>query len=159
MVRRTLGQYVVVCPRLQLTSYTQETSTLSRIKCERYIFIKKCVRSFIDVRYYVDYVSACICICIVVTIQQILNSNHPYSTRKLTLCHILLLMDGLDRYIQGFGSKFPESFCDKYLKKVVEYNCRDVLAIINTNVLTGVHHYIKKSFSFSISDKQINWMG
>ena len=31
-------------------SHTTETSTLSRIKCERYIFIKKCVRSFIEVR-------------------------------------------------------------------------------------------------------------
>ena len=49
MVRRTLGQYVAVCPRLQLTSHTKLTSTLSRIKCERYIFIKKCVRSFIEV--------------------------------------------------------------------------------------------------------------
>ena len=44
MVRGTWGQYVAVCPRLQLTSHTQTTSTLSRIKCERYIFIKKCVR-------------------------------------------------------------------------------------------------------------------
>ena len=41
MVRRTLGQYVAVCPRLQLFSHTQPISTLSRIKCERYIFIKK----------------------------------------------------------------------------------------------------------------------
>ena len=31
-------------------SHTTETSTLSRIKCERYIFINKCVRSFIEVR-------------------------------------------------------------------------------------------------------------
>ena len=31
-------------------SHTTETSTLSRIKCERYIFIKKCVRSFLEVR-------------------------------------------------------------------------------------------------------------
>ena len=32
-------------------SYTTETSTLSRIKCERYVFfIKKCVRSFIELR-------------------------------------------------------------------------------------------------------------
>ena len=53
MARRTLGQYVAVCPRLQLTSHTQPTSTLSRIKCESYIFIKKCVRSFIEVRHYV----------------------------------------------------------------------------------------------------------
>ena len=28
--------------------HTTETSTLSRIKCERYIFIKKCVRSFFE---------------------------------------------------------------------------------------------------------------
>ena len=53
MVRRTSGQYVAVCPCLQLTSHTQPTSTLSRIKYERYIFIKKCVRSFIGVRHYV----------------------------------------------------------------------------------------------------------
>ena len=50
MVARTLGQYVAVCLRFQLTSYTQLTSTLSRIKCERYIFIKKCVCSFIEIR-------------------------------------------------------------------------------------------------------------
>ena len=36
--------------------------TLSRIKCERYIFIKKCVRSFIEVRQYVWLCSAYICI-------------------------------------------------------------------------------------------------
>ena len=41
MVRRTLGQYVAVCPRLQLTSHTQQTSTLSRIKCERLYFYKE----------------------------------------------------------------------------------------------------------------------
>ena len=41
MVRKTWGQYVAVCHRLQLTSHTQETSTLSRIKCERYIFYKE----------------------------------------------------------------------------------------------------------------------
>ncbi len=52
MVRRTWGQYVAICPRLQLTSHTEPTSTLSRIKGERYIFIKKCVRSFIEVRHY-----------------------------------------------------------------------------------------------------------
>ena len=52
MVRRTLGQYVAVCPRFQLTSHTQPASTLSRIKCERYIFLKKCVRSFVEVHHY-----------------------------------------------------------------------------------------------------------
>ena len=34
--------------------------THSRIKCGRYIFIKKCVRSFIEVRHYVWLYSACI---------------------------------------------------------------------------------------------------
>ena len=60
--QKNLGQYVAVCLRLQLISHTQPTSTLSRIKCERYIFIKKCVRSFIEVVIIVDYVSAYICI-------------------------------------------------------------------------------------------------
>ena len=64
MIRRTWVQYVAVCPHLQLTSHTQPTSTLSRIKCERYIFIKKCVRSFIEVVHYRLIVSAYICICI-----------------------------------------------------------------------------------------------
>ena len=59
---KNLGQYVPVCPHLQLTSHTQETSTLSRIKCERYIFIKKSVRSFLEVVIIVDNVSAHICI-------------------------------------------------------------------------------------------------
>ena len=46
MVRSTWGQYVAVCPHLQLTSHTRPTSTLSRIKCERYIFYKE-VYSFV----------------------------------------------------------------------------------------------------------------
>ena len=58
MIRRTLGQYIAAFPRLQLTSHTQLTSTLSRIKCERYIFIKIRVRSFIEVVIMFDYVSA-----------------------------------------------------------------------------------------------------
>ena len=52
MIRKTWGQYVAVCPRLQLTSHTKPTSTLSRIKCERYIYKKKYVRSFIEARHY-----------------------------------------------------------------------------------------------------------
>ena len=48
---KNLGQYVAVCPRLQLISLTQQTSSIpSRIKCERCIFIKNCVCSFIEVR-------------------------------------------------------------------------------------------------------------
>ena len=55
---------IAVCPRLQLISHTQPTSTLSRINCEKYIFIKKCARSFIEVRPYCWLCSAYICICI-----------------------------------------------------------------------------------------------
>ena len=63
--QKNMVQYVVVCPRLQLTSHTQPTSPLSRIKYERYIFfIKKCVRLFIEVRHYVWSCSVYICICI-----------------------------------------------------------------------------------------------
>ena len=40
--------WVYVSP--PILSHTTETSNLSRIKCGRYIFIKKCVRSFIEVR-------------------------------------------------------------------------------------------------------------
>ena len=58
---------IAVCPRLQLISHTQPTSTLSRIKCERYIFIKKCVRSFVRsfvvVCHYCRLCSTYICIC------------------------------------------------------------------------------------------------
>ena len=39
-------------------------ATLSRIKCERYIFIKKCVRSFVEVLHYVS-----IYICMYMSIQ------------------------------------------------------------------------------------------
>ena len=49
-VKRTLGSICSSLSRPRLTSHTQSTSTLSRIKCERYIFIKKCVRLFIEVR-------------------------------------------------------------------------------------------------------------
>ena len=51
--QKNFGQYVAVCSRLQLTPHTQPTSTLLRIKWERYIFIKKCIRSFIEVCHYV----------------------------------------------------------------------------------------------------------
>ena len=44
--RSPLSEYVCLSTHL---SHTTETSTLSRIKCERYIFIKKCVSSFIEV--------------------------------------------------------------------------------------------------------------
>ena len=56
---------IAVCPRPQLISHTQPTSTLSRIKCERYIFIKKCLRSFIEVRIlsigYIPHIFVYVC--------------------------------------------------------------------------------------------------
>ena len=48
--REELSVKITACLRLQLIFHTQPTSTLSRIKCERYTFIKKCIRSFIEVR-------------------------------------------------------------------------------------------------------------
>ena len=56
MVRRTLGQYVAVS-NSPLTPNPFENKV-----CEREIFIKKCVRSFIEVVMIVDYVSVYICI-------------------------------------------------------------------------------------------------
>ena len=65
--QRNLGSICCSPFCLQLTSHTQPFSnpfaTLLRIKCGRYIFLKNCVRSFI----IVDYVSAYICIRIVVS--------------------------------------------------------------------------------------------
>ena len=54
---------IAVCPCLQLIYHNN--LTLSRIKCERYIFIKKCVRSFIEVRHYVSLSYAYISIHVV----------------------------------------------------------------------------------------------
>ena len=48
--REKLGRYSSLSVFTHL-SHTTEPSTLSRIKCERYIFIKKCFRSFIEVRH------------------------------------------------------------------------------------------------------------
>ena len=62
IVRRTLGQYVAVCPRLQLTSHTQPTSTLSNKVWEVYFYKEVC--SFVHRSSYImfEYVSAYICI-------------------------------------------------------------------------------------------------
>ena len=49
--RRTLGQNNSLFPSKAYPSHTRNI-TLLRIKCEKYIFIKKCVRSFIEVRHY-----------------------------------------------------------------------------------------------------------
>ena len=92
MVRGTLGQYVAVCPPLKLTSHIELTSTLSRIKCERYIFIKKCVRSFIEVVIVFDYVPhififVYVYVCGYTTLTLIIrfNINHLFG---LVLWHI-----------------------------------------------------------------------
>ena len=49
VTRRTLGQNNSLSPSSTHLSHTTNI-TLSRIKCERYIFIKKCLRSFIEIR-------------------------------------------------------------------------------------------------------------
>ena len=46
--RKNLGQYSSLFLSPTHLSHTTNI-TLSRIKCERYIFIKKCVRSFVEV--------------------------------------------------------------------------------------------------------------
>ena len=61
--REELWVKITVCPRLQPSHTTN--ITISRIKCERYIFIKKCVRSSIEVRHCVWLCSASICIFVV----------------------------------------------------------------------------------------------
>ena len=45
VVRRTWGQYVAVCSISNSPLTHNPFATLSRIKCEKYIFLKKCVRS------------------------------------------------------------------------------------------------------------------
>ncbi len=62
--QRNLGSICCSLFRLQLTSHTQPFRNPFENKEERYIFLKKCVRSFVII---VDYVSACICIHIVVS--------------------------------------------------------------------------------------------
>ena len=78
--------------RLQLTFHTQPTSTLSRIKNERCIFIKKRVRSFIEVRHYVGLCYAYICRCICIRLYNTLTFfslqkrlNNFYFTTKFSI--------------------------------------------------------------------------
>ena len=49
-------------PSISNSPLTYHKHQAYRIKCEGYIFIKKCVRSFTEVDIIVDNVSACICI-------------------------------------------------------------------------------------------------
>ena len=55
MVRKTWVN-IAVSPRLQLTSHTQPTSTLSRIKCERYIFRKSVFVRLLKFVIMFDYI-------------------------------------------------------------------------------------------------------
>ena len=94
MVRRTLGQYVAVCPRLQLTSHTQETSTLSRIKSERFIFYKEvCLfvhwssSLLLTMLQYIFLHVLCICIRIVMYVA-IQHRKHFNTTTILWEQHI-----------------------------------------------------------------------
>ena len=88
--QKNLGQYVAVCPRLRHISHTQPTSTLSRIKCERYIFYKEVcsfVRSFVHWSSCIifDYVSAYICICICMQLYNRLTYTNIDSIFRVTL--------------------------------------------------------------------------
>ena len=60
--QKNSGQYSSLFLSSTHLSHTRHI-TLSRIKCERYIFIKKCIRSFIEDRHYVWLCSTYICIC------------------------------------------------------------------------------------------------
>ena len=56
MVQEELGVNIAVCPRLQLISHTQQPSPFRELSVRAYIFIKKCIRSFIEVVIVFDYV-------------------------------------------------------------------------------------------------------
>ena len=102
--QKNYGQYVAVCPRLQLTSYRQPTSTLSRIKRERYIFIKKFVRSFIEVRH-------CVWLCLHVSCIFVLR----YTTHLITNNQVnrwVWYKGRFSRSKAGLNSKFSISYKD-----------------------------------------------
>ena len=65
---KNLGQYSSLSLSLAHLSHTTNI-TLSRIKCERYIFIKKCIRSLMKSSLPVNDVSACKCIFVYVHVQ------------------------------------------------------------------------------------------
>ena len=65
--RRTWSQYSSLSPSPTHLSHTTNI-TLSRIKCERYIFIKKCIRSFIEVHIL------CLIMFLLIFVLQLYNS-------------------------------------------------------------------------------------
>ena len=86
MVRRTWGQYIAVCPHLQLTSHTQETSTLSRIDCERLYFYKEvCLfvhwsRHYCWLCFRLYLYIYCVVVCGYTTTMSIFNDHSNYTT-------------------------------------------------------------------------------
>ena len=77
MITRRTWVNIAVCPCLQLISQAQQTSTLSRIKCERYIFIKKRVRSFIEVRIL------CLIMFLLIFVLRLCNTTIPFTLPNL----------------------------------------------------------------------------
>ena len=68
-------EHVAVCPRLQLTSHTQPTSTLLRITCERYFYKEAC--SFIHWSSHYCWLCFCIYLYMYVGIQHLLGYLFP----------------------------------------------------------------------------------
>ena len=78
MVRRSWGQYSSLSPSPTHLLHTT-TITLSRIKCERLFFIKKYVRSFIEVHHYCWQ-----CFCIYLYTYTCSCMYHGYTTKRET---------------------------------------------------------------------------
>ena len=103
--RRTWGQYCSLSPSPTHLSHTTNI-TLSRIKCMRYIFIKKCVRSFvIEVFIVFDYV-------LHVFVLRLYNTNLLENLRKVCdeqrvrFHHDLKFME--ERYQGRWGCKYDD---------------------------------------------------
>ena len=103
---------------------TQPTSTLSRIKCERYIFIKKCVCSFIEVRHYC-WLCFRIYLYMYVAIQhQGSIPGRVIKTQKIVLDAALLCNQHYTVWIKGVKwsnpgkgvAPFPTTRCSSYWK-------------------------------------------
>ena len=73
MVKRRSWVNIAICPCLHSSLTRHRTSTISRIKCERYIFLYRSV--FICSLKFVNYVWLCFRLYLYVSIQQILQEN------------------------------------------------------------------------------------
>ena len=150
--RRTLGQNIGLSPSPTHLSHTRNI-TLSRIKRERYIFIKKCVRSFIEVGHYVWLCSAYICICIflfvyVLWVYNILSCS-VYSTQPRSM-NVKILDCGLkvnefelqSRYTFTFGLISLEKVCiSLFLQLWVKYfHCCSSARMALNNLRISICH-------------------